>query len=815
MKNFTLAIISLLLVACGTKESTSNKSTESNDSTIGKLDNDSVNSYMPVQKIDIESLNGNIDLNMDISTLSLADIRILRNAFAARQGYCFMKADLRALFSTTSWYSEKMEERYWASEQDDNYDPISYSAEEQAFIEKLRIRENDLMAQNYIQNGDRKMANLNNIINLFQLEDIDSLLMNMLGKNGFAIVPNNNIQLFHVYEENDYNQFPNFVTTDMYMQLFHMYFGFVLRTLEEEQFIPILSSICKAMLIDMQDIAMTNTDESVKDLANFNATYYAIAYTALTNNKVTVQAEFEKFYKDELAHIAAAKDDYSDFLDYRSVKFPYSLFKPRGHYTRTEELKRYFGAMMWLQTAPFCLDNDEHLKRAILSAAVLSNSPNYGKETLKKYKAIMEPVNFIIGKADNVSFLDLAQLIEKNHYEMNDLLTHEESLEIFRKELKKVADAQNVIKPKQAASCVDKINFIPQRYLADNEILQELVDVENNVTKRGFPKGLDVMAALGSGSAENILINELKESENWSKYPQILAGLKNKMKDINWDETVYNKWIESLLALQKTNKRYPYFMQNTQWRKKDLNASLASWAELKHDAILYAEQPMAAECGGGGVPEPYTLGYVEPNTGYWSTVIELLDLTKNVLEQNELFSSEISRITSSMRENAQFLLSASEKELAGENLSEKEYYQIEFIGSTFEWISLDLVSHKDEYIDAWNSVKGPDKSVAVVADVYTANALNNPKRGILHVATGNVNDIYVVAEIEGYLYITKGAVFSYYEFPRPLGNRLTDEEWQKMLEKNEAKGIPNWIKEIIVPIDAPKSNEMIFYSSGC
>jgi len=105
--------------------------------------------------------------------------------------------------------------------------------------------------------------------------------------------------------------------------------------------------------------------------------------------------------------------------------------------------------------------------------------------------------------------------------------------------------------------------------------------------------------------------------------------------------------------------------------------------------------------------------------------------------------------------------------------------------------------------------------VAVVADVYTANALNNPKRGILHVATGNVNDIYVVAEIEGYLYITKGAVFSYYEFPRPLGNRLTDEEWQKMLEKNEAKGIPNWIKEIIVPIDAPKSNEMIFYSSGC
>ena len=39
--------------------------------------------------IDVEQLNKKIDLKMDVSRLSLSEVRVLRNAFAARQGYCF------------------------------------------------------------------------------------------------------------------------------------------------------------------------------------------------------------------------------------------------------------------------------------------------------------------------------------------------------------------------------------------------------------------------------------------------------------------------------------------------------------------------------------------------------------------------------------------------------------------------------------------------------------------------------------------------------------------------------------------------------
>ena len=240
MKKLLILII-LFTVSCET-ESVKNpeqKTIESDaDSNTFELD------YAPVEFINVDALSGDIDLGMDISQLSLSDIRILRNAFAARQGYCFMKADLRAVFSTTSWYEEKMEDRWWKEEEGENIAQISYSQKENSFINKLKRREKELAANNYEEVNGREMANLDNVVNLFQLEDPNQELINMLGQNGFAIIPDDGIQLFHVYEENDYQQFPNFVTTDMYMQLFHMYFGYVLRNIEEEKFIPLLEEIC-------------------------------------------------------------------------------------------------------------------------------------------------------------------------------------------------------------------------------------------------------------------------------------------------------------------------------------------------------------------------------------------------------------------------------------------------------------------------------------------------------------------------------------------------------------------------------------------
>ena len=64
------------------------------------------------------------------------------------------------------------------------------------------------------------------------------------------------------------------------------------------------------------------------------------------------------------------------------------------------------------------------------------------------------------------------------------------------------------------------------------------------------------------------------------------------------------------------------------------------------------------------------------------------------------------------------------------------------------------------------------------------------------------------------LYLTRGATFSYYEFVQPLGTRLTDEEWQKMLEEKKAPAVPEWMKSILIEKE-PHVDERVFYSSGC
>ena len=79
------------------------------------------------------------------------------------------------------------------------------------------------------------------------------------------------------------------------------------------------------------------------------------------------------------------------------------------------------------------------------------------------------------------------------------------------------------------------------------------------------------------------------------------------------------------------------------------------------------------------------------------------------------------------------------------------------------------------------------------------------------------DEIYTIVEVDGYLYLMRGAVLSYRETTRGLDQqRMTDEEWQKHIETYTDEGRPSWMKDIIVPMkEAPKANEKYFYSTGC
>ncbi|MEL7001157.1 MAG: DUF3160 domain-containing protein [Bacteroidota bacterium] len=776
-------------------------------------------SDMPWDSVPYQTLRDKLppfNFDQDLTDKSAFELRVLRNTIPARYGYLFMKSDLRGYFYNKAWYKNLMEARWYG---DCEYSglqpapPIKYTAEEIVFMDKVRSLEVEKKKENFIVKNGLKYANTENIINTWQYNRMPKELIERLGQHGFAIVPNNNVQLFHVYEKNDYSQTQNFVTTDLYLQLFHMHFSFMLRKLEEQKFIPILTEMLEGFLFEAASEKSLTTNTQIKSALSYNAASYSIPLLILDGDMINIPEEYKEKVNEELTKIKSASAATSVLLNaFKEYKFPYDQFKPRGHYTRTEELKKYFNAMQWLQLAPYCLEEDGDFTNALAAAYILNNGKSSsGKSLLDLYDAILTPTTFLIGKPDNLSLIDLCKIIKEGGYEsLEQLLQPENKSEILDK-MRILAEQKNVIKPKIQNTCPDKINFMPARFVLDNEILQSMVELD----QRPYPKGLDVMAGFGSIAAKDILENELNEVENWDQFLPNLEKMQAKYANYeNWDESVYAKWIQGLNKMLDTDDQYPYFMQLPQWDKKNLNTALASWAELKHDAILYTEQPSAAECGGGyecePPPNPYVLGYVEPNVKYWQSAIDILDLTESLMDRHGLKDSGMQNDFDNLRETCTFLLNVSKKELKGEKLTEQEYRTIELIGSSVDYLTRAIL---DVY--EWSEVTGPDKEIAVVADIYTNN--QGDKAGILHVAVGYANDIYVLVEIEGNLYITKGGTFSYYEFPTPLDQRLTDEDWQKMLKDNTVYPTPEWMDEVLLKINKnfqPQTVEYI-YSSGC
>ncbi len=785
-------------------------------------------------QIDVEKLLDSIDYNMDVSGLSLADVRTLRNAPAAQRGLPFMDSYIRGVFAQTTWYDslmwafdEKVETAGIESREDESWRDfymrvvdekklLNYSDEELAFIKRMQAREDELRKQNFdVPEGLR--VNMQNLTNPTQLKEFDQALSQQLGEEGFAIVPARHAQLFQVYEENDYREFPNFVTTDLYLQLYHLYIDCMLRELEMYQFFHTIVSYNDDMVEAMKKLYQkTESSTALERATAHNLRFFTIADVLFRGMK-SYDANTDQLIAEEVDKAIKATDDFSNFMaDYKNVMFGYSLFRPRGHYTRNYVLEEYFRGMMWLQSVPFGMDNDDEVNAAVIIAYTMMNNP----EIQQKYDKINKIITYMMGQPDNLSIIQVIDELKKINRPMEDLLNDKQAMSKLKKDLEEIGNKATRIRPKYERTSHNKINVMPQRYQPDAEVLQEMVDYDNKPTLRATPKGLDFMAAMGVSAAEQIL---KEEQTPWKDYDNHLKAMKKRMGEINWDETICTRWMNTLKVLnvwsgdKNNQKQLPYFMLNPEWSKKDLNAALASWAELKHDAILYAKQPMGAECGGGGPPEPIVKGYVEPNVGFWKKAIELLDNTEKLLKEQDMLTEKIKDATQRIREEAQFLLNISEKELAGKELSEEEYGQIECIGATFENISLDLVREKDQYLMGWSDVQGADKKVALVADVYTANADNNPDKSILFEAVGEADEIYVVVEIGGYLYLTRGSVLSYREFIQSIDQpRLTDEEWQEQLEKNARKGVPEWMKRIIVPLNKlPEANEEFFYSSGC
>lgn len=660
------------------------------------------------------------------------------------------------------------------------------------------------------------LDDLSNIVNLNQFGSFSKEQMGLLSKNAFVVSQTKEEQLFYIYEKNEYLKIPNFITTDSILQVYHVFYDYSLRRLEADKLIKIMEDLTESMLLKSIFLYAAVKNTEVKEALMKNAAYFSVAQMAL---KRELPPDTPKEIKTLAEKEYALINKESGFQ--KSVIFPflidYSQFKPRGHYSKTDDHKRYFKAMMWYGQAPFPLYKDkgeternteQTLQALLLTYTIFLNRE--GTPDIELWEKVYEPTVFYVGKSDDLTLYNYKDLLLKVYGQNPDIesLNNKDMLDRVYKEAKGLPEPR--IKAKYASDDVPvgkQLRFMGQRYIPDSEIIQELVDP----VKRPIPSGLDVMGVLGSDSAYEIEVQE--KSNTWEDYPKVFTKMRetfSKVPEPTWRSNMYYGWLWTLKSLaHPSGNGYPSFMANKAWEDKSLNTALGSWSELRHDTILYGKET-GAECGGWELPE--VLGYVEPSVETYNKLLWLTRYSRENLAARGILSDEFKNTAQYFEDTLNFLIRCSIKELRNEELTKEEYSQILTFGGLLEGMTSSLASDGGRWRELTSE---SDKNMAIIADFYTVGSSPVSKSGYMEAGVGPANEIYAVVPINGKLYLTRGAVFSYYEFLNTSGGRLTDEEWQRMIKENKNPKQPSWMDSFIngekdtIPVPANPFN------SGC
>ena len=626
-------------------------------------------------------------------------------------------------------------------------------------------------------------------------------------------------EFFTLYEKARYDNIPIFITSDSLLHAYHLMFSKTLRTAEADYFHPLLKDLNLALAAELENQYRELSGGPWEDAALRTFAFVTVA-GKLADPQFTVAAAVAELVSAELANIEAAAGMQSSpiFNEYLAGE-DYSQYIPRGHYTKNEELQSYFKSMMWYGRMTFRLMSENETRSALLLLQALRNTRVNSLPALEVWADLYNPTAFLVGRSDDLTAFDYLPLLDEV-YGTNpalDVLANEDRLPDF------LAAARKLPPPKilglamiEADEIADTagLRFMGQRFVPDAYIFSQLTydSVSNLDNRRGLPLGLDLFAALGSDRAYTIL-DEMGETD-YSNYPEQMEKMRlwtGSLSVNDWTETVNNVWLYAFQPLLEVpGEGYPQFMQSTAWLDKQLHTSLGSWAELKHDTILYAKQSYA-ELGGDWMPTPPdplpARGYVEPVPRFFARLAALAAMTGEGLGDRGLLSEQDASSLRWIEELSLALKLMAEKQLQGTPLSEKEHQRIRFYGGELEQLVMAAADPADDEEDQGLAYMDEDPQVALIADVATDLSYSGEDfsgLAVLEVGVGRINELLVVVplvEEDGSLrlQVAKGGIFSYYEFPWPGSDRLTDQKWQAMLEDGSAPLPPAWIESFYTP----------------
>ncbi len=622
---------------------------------------------------------------------------------------------------------------------------------------------------------------------------------------------------------------PLFLSTDFILSTLHNSYDAILQTLEWQFLEPNLKELLHALYGQFPQLAESYGGDQrfVKVLEDVDL-YVSVALSLSEGATYAPQYGSIETFEEVMEAVESEQMTYMPlFTDGRNRKLDFSQFTPRGHYNRAfytpdgiATLEDYFRAMMWLGRIDFLMTappqnpwesnwTDEELRRMQLGALLL-NQLLYGsgmRDNLEKHEQI---ITFLVGPDDNLTSGELQSLFEQTLEDPTDLFDPEQ-FGSFKDRLnasddygQKIMSNFFFVDPFSSDPGKLPVSFklLGQKFLIDSYVFSEVVFdriiFEGKKIWRPLPDPLDAMAALGNEDALALLENELSEY----KYSAKMAGLKYLIEAYDeefWEQSLYNTWLGAIRSLNPpvSATGLPFFMKTTGWHHQKLNTQLTSWAQLRHDNILYGKQSYT---GGTGCSYPYT--YVEPCPEFYNRLKEFAGnaagFFREVLDGIPLAAGErIIAYYDRYEELMAKLESVANKELEGRTLNETE---ITFLKTMIHGYMASGPSVSGWYNDLFFD---PAKGLTwdfTVADVHTQpTELNGAVVGkVLHVGNGKIDMGVVLAENPcnpGQLMAFAGPVSAFHQHVTAGFERLTDQDWEDRFRGAEetVPERPDWV----------------------
>lgn len=617
----------------------------------------------------------------------------------------------------------------------------------------------------------------------------------LLAQNGFVVSPGDAREFYEVYERARYNYQPAFITSDSVLHAYHLIFNRILRRTEVTALAPMLTALDRGMLQTSLAYYELLDDPQWSEAALQNAAYFAVAVKLLEPDwELPDLPDLRAMVEADLASIAA-QSGYSPSAVYPDNNEDWTQYIPRGHYTRSAELQRYFQAMMWHGRISLPRQTPAHM---LLVTLALQQTMVEERPALDLWEGIYEPTTFFVGESDEITPVQVWSVIAQVYGPSTDVqeLDDPTKLERFQAEIALldtsiITSTKSPLMPDEDP--LPDVKFMGQRVVPDTTVFERLVNP--HVPERLLPKGLDFFAVLGSERARAHLAatgdaDTDAYQENMAQLRTIFASYDE---DI-WTQNLYWSWIYGLRSLlEPVEGDYPQFMLSDAWSDKQLHTALGSWSQLKHDTVLYTEQVYVE---GGAVPPPplpeLPKGYVEPVPEFYARITALSEMTRDGLAVRGILNPEEQRLLEQMIELTTRLQALAEKQLRAEPLTEEEYRFIHRYGIDLE--RLTLAAAADERSDRGIPTGEPPEA-AIITDIAT-----DLTRGgsVLQTGVGRVFDIYAIVPVDGQLVVARGGVFSHYEFVQPVSERLTNETWREMLNEDQAPPQAAWTNSFIV-----------------